>query len=513
MPNNIVLSGKTLTLEQVVSVARHYARVEISAKAKSRVLVSRAAVDRIANSSKKYYGVNTGFGRLADAEIDQKDIEQLQLNLIRSHSVGTGEALSEEETRALMVVRLNSLLAGYSGVSFEVVHQLVIFLNRRIYPMIPRYGSLGASGDLAPSAHLASCLIGEGFIFEKSKLVNAERALSNHAIRPIKLRAKDGLAIINGTQAMTGIGCLLVHDAELALKSMDFISAMSLEALGGSVSPFDRRVQRLRPHKGQIEVAERIGRALKDSTLVGIVDRVQDPYSLRCIPQVHGAFHDCVQFARSTIETELNSVTDNPIVFPESNTLVNAGNFHGQPVSMALDLLCIAIAEASIISERRIDKMLSGSYSQLPLFLTSNPGLNSGLMVTQYSAAALVARNKTLAMPASLESVSVSAGQEDHASMGMNAALKAREVLQNTFQVLAIEALCAAQAIDFVLSKKHKQGIGTSLLHDQVRKLSSRVQNDRSLFEDVQHVTKSLESNIAQLVEDKVIGFGGSKHS
>ncbi|MHB8566924.1 MAG: histidine ammonia-lyase [Nitrososphaerales archaeon] len=494
--DKLALDGLSLTTEQVVSIARDFSRVEVKGSAKRRVIASRRSIERLLNSGKVYYGINTGFGKLADTMISKSDLEKLQANLIRSHSVGIGSAFAEDEARAVMVVRLNSFLIGNSGVSYELIEQLLGFLNNRIYPMIPRYGSLGASGDLAPSAHLALCLMGEGYVIENAKQVPSANAIRRNHMTPLTLKAKEGLSIINGTQVMTALGCLLVHDALLAFGSLDVISAMSLEALGGSLAPFQARIQMIRPHEGQRDVAARIVRVLHGSSFTNSSDRVQDPYSLRCIPQVHGAFYESLSFASSIISTELNSVTDNPVVFPESDEIVSTGNFHGQVVSVALDVLCIALAEASVISERRIDKLLSGFNSHLPLFLTSSPGLNSGLMVTQYSAAALVARNREIAAPASLNSASVSAGQEDHASMGVNAALKSAEVLENTLRVLAIEAICASQAIDLLGRKR--QGGGTTILRKEIRKLSSRVKEDRPLFEDVQAVAVALKAGLVQ---------------
>jgi histidine ammonia-lyase len=502
--SRIVLDGSTLSIDRVVSVARENTEVEISRSALDKVKEGRDCIERMLASGGTYYGINTGFGKLADRKIPKSDLESLQKNLIRSHSVGVGSPLDEPETRALMVVRLNSLLKGNSGVSVDVVKQLQLFLNNRIFPMIPRFGSLGASGDLAPSAHLALCLIGEGFVFEKGIKVRTEEALKNQHLRPIALKAKEGLSIINGTQVMTAIGCLLIHDTEVALKSLDVIAAMSLEALEGSTVPFDERVQKVRPHQGQIEVAERIVHSLRNSSLVSISERVQDPYSFRCVPQVHGAFQEVLNFARSILTTELNSVTDNPIVFPETDEIMNTGNFHGQIVSLALDMLCISLCEASVISERRIDKLLSGFNPNLPLFLTPQPGLNSGLMVTQYSAAALVAHNRTLSQPASLDSADVSAGQEDHASMGVNAALKGQEVLQNTFTVLAIEALCAAQALDLLTDPDKKAGQGTLAMYREIRKLSDKLDNDRSLSGEITRVADALRVGMVNAVLNSV---------
>jgi histidine ammonia-lyase len=498
MPHSsVVLDGTSLTIDNVVELARNYARVEISPSAVEAVKKGRKSIERILKSGKTVYGINTGFGRLADTKISGGQLDQLQLNLIRSHSVGTGTPLSEDEARAVMVVRLGSLLRGNSGVRLEVVHQLQEFLNRKIYPVIPRYGSLGASGDLAPSAHLALCLIGEGRAFDSNKRqVKTIKLLERLRLNPIKLKAKEGLAIINGTQVMTGLGALLINDARSLIRNLDIAAAMSVESLGGSLSPFQSRIQKLRPMHGQAHVAARILRLLRDSSLTESGTHVQDPYSLRCIPQVHGAFYDALQYAKNVIEIELNSVTDNPIIFPDTDDVVTAGNFHGQPVSLALDLLCMAIAEASVFSERRIDKLLSGFNPKLPLFLSSNAGLNSGFMVTQYTAAALVAENRILSRPASAENASVSAGQEDHASMGVTAALKARSVIDHTISVIAIEILCATQALELLISKNgRRMGQGTRIAFREVRGISRMLKDDRPLEPDIDKLSEALKQD------------------
>jgi histidine ammonia-lyase len=498
MAASILLDGSSLTIEQVVQVSRMFTPVEISESAIQAVTKARESVERILKSGATAYGVNTGFGILADSRIRDKELNQLQSNLIRSHAVGTGEPIGEHDARALMLVRLNSLLRGYSGVRIDVIRILQEFLNKKIYPHIPRYGSLGASGDLAPSAHLGLCLIGEGFVFdEEGSKVKTIKVLSSKKIRPISLKAKEGLSIINGTQLMTATGSLLAWDASRLLLDLDVAAAMSIEALGGSLSPFDPQIQNLRLLHGQAHVAARILELLRDSRMAGTSKHVQDPYSLRCVPQVHGAFYDALEFIRKTLEVELNSVTDNPIILPEKDEVVSAGNFHGQPIALALDLLSIVLAEASVISERRIDKLLSGFNAKLPLFLTESPGLNSGLMVTQYTAAALVAENRVLATPAGLSNASVSAGQEDHASMGVTAALKARKALEHTTKVVAIEMLCASQALDFALTERKSKGTelmgrGTQIALKEIRKLSPRVTSDRSLHGDLEIVAKAL---------------------
>jgi histidine ammonia-lyase len=490
----VLLDGSSLTVNQVVQVSRDYLRVEIVQSAIDNVRKGRSAVDRILKSGKTVYGINTGFGKLSDSKM--KDIDQLQSNLIRSHSTGTGTPLGEDEVRAVMVVRLNSLLHGNSGVRVQVIRILQEFLNKQVYPSIPRYGSLGASGDLAPSAHLGLCMMGEGYAFDRNgKKKETMKILNSLKIEPIKFKTKEGLAIVNGTQVMTGLGCLVISDAFSLLRNLDIAAAMTLEALGGSLSPFDTRVQKLRPMHGQGHVAARILRLVRDSGLTGSTDRIQDAYSIRCIPQVHGAFYDVFQYVRSVLEIEINSVTDNPLVFWEKDEVVNAGNFHGQPVSLALDHACTAIVEASVYSERRIDKLLSGYNPKLPLFLSEHAGLNSGLMVTQYTAAALVAENRVIGRPASLESASVSAGQEDHASMGVTAALKARNALEFTAKVIAIEVLCAAQALDFLIHTDSKLGQGTRIAYQEVRNMVKTVDKDRPLNEDIERLTHALKDD------------------
>jgi histidine ammonia-lyase len=492
----VELDGSSLTVDRVVQVARHFAKVIVTQDAIERVTLGRKSIERIVRSHKTVYGVNTGFGKLAEIKVAEDELAQLQLNLVRSHSVGTGEPLSEEESRAVMVVRLNSLLKGNSGVSVPLVRQLERFLNERVYPLIPRHGSLGASGDLAPSAHLALCMIGEGFVIENGERVPSSNFLPAKGIEPIELGPKEGLALINGTQVMTGLASLLIHDAENLLLSLDVVTACTLESLGASLIPFDARVHELRPHEGQIEVASRVRKLVEGSKLMGTSNRVQDAYSLRCVPQVHGPFWEALRHVRKTVETELNSVTDNPILFPESDEVVSSGNFHGHPLAVSLDYLCLVLAEVSVISERRIDKLLSAYHAKLPLFLTESPGLSSGLMVTQYTAASLVSHSRILASPVSFDNAIVSAGQEDHASLGATAALKAREVLENSWKVLAIELLCAVQAIDMLGGEEEYLGSGTRRTYEETRKITKKVESDRSLFEDVEKLEEALKAGV-----------------
>jgi len=489
-PRKIVLDGTSIQIAQILSISRDFASVSIADEAIARVQDGRTIVDRIVKSGKTAYGLNTGFGVLAERKIDSKDLDALQLNLIRSHATGVGSPLSTDEVRAVMAVRLNTLLKGYSGVRPEIVYQLRDFLNSRVTPEIPRYGSLGASGDLAPSAHLALTLIGEGNVIHDGKKIPTRRFLKTVRLKQIRLKEKEGLAIINGTQVMSALGCLLVTDATNFLDLLDIVAALSLEALGGNIDSFDPRIHELRPIPGQIEVALRIRQLVSGSDLLGRAKRVQDPYSLRCIPQVHGGFREALKFAKSMIEIEINSVTDNPVIFSD-DSVISAGNFHGQPIAMALDLLGSTLAEACVFSERRTDKLLSGLNPLLPMFLTKNSGLRSGMMILQYTAAALINQNIILGAPAGLHSAVVSAGQEDHASMGVTSALKAREIIINATKVVAIELICGCQAVEIL--GQGRLGKGSQVALKKVRKLTKHLVEDRSLSADIEQLSEYLQ--------------------
>jgi histidine ammonia-lyase len=501
----LILDGNCLSIENVLQISKEKREVEISPSAMEKVREGRKSVERIIESGKTAYGVNTGFGKLAEKKIDPKELPQLQLNLIRSHAVGVGERFSEEASRAVMVVRLNTLLRGYSGIRPGVAIQLANFLNLNLIPDIPRYGSLGASGDLAPSAHMALALIGEGRIIRKGEAVLAESALKEAGIRPLKLREKEGLALINGTQVMTGLGCIISGDTKNFLDTLDIASALSLEALGGNIEAFDPRVHNLRPINGQIAVASKIRALLSGSRLLGSAKRVQDPYSLRCIPQVHGAFYETLDFLRKILQTEINSVTDNPIIFPEDDAVISAGNFHGQPIALSLDLIGLALAEACAYSERRTDKLLSGLNSELPLFLTRDSGLSSGMMVLQYTAAALNSKIATLATPAGLWTANVSAGQEDHSSMGVTSALKAQEIIELGLKVLAIELICSCQALELLGAEK--LGRGTKEALRLIRHKTSHLDKDRSLSEEVEKLAAYLKNGVFSTKVLKSINF------
>jgi histidine ammonia-lyase len=423
----LVIGGKNLGLSDVVGVARNYARVELAPGARKKILRARAVIDEIEESGRVEYGITTGFGALKGRKISVAQVKQLQKNLVESHAAGVGRALLEDVVRAAMLIRASSLARGYSGVRPVVVETLVEMLNKRVLPFIPEKGSVGSSGDLVPLSHLALVLIGSGKAFYKGAVLEGGECLKKAGITPIELEAKEGLSLINGTAVMTAIACLAVHDALLLAENADVAAAMSVEALMGTDEAFDARIHRARPHKGQIACAGNMRELTAKSALMSShesCERIQDAYSLRCIPQVHGASRDAIDFARRVVETELNSVTDNPLVFGKK--IFCGGNFHGQPVALAMDLLGIAVCELGDISERRTARLLDPKLNEgLPPFLVENSGLNSGYMIAQYTAAALVSENKVLAHPASVDSIPTSGNQEDHVSMGTIAARKA----------------------------------------------------------------------------------------
>ena len=496
-PRHVALDGDTLRLEEVALIAGDGASVEISPGARDAVGRARAVVEEILSSDRLVYGVNTGFGTLAEVRIDPHDLTRLQLNLVRSHACGVGEPLSEDEARALMVLRANVLAKGHSGARPEILDLLVEMLNRDVVPVIPQKGSLGASGDLAPLAHLALVLVGEGEAWHDGERLPGGEALSRVGLAPVTLQAKEGLALINGTQAMTAVGTLALLRAESLARTADVAGALTLEGLMGSVKPFGAPLHAVRSHPGQATVAANL-RALLDES--GIVEshrscgKVQDPYSLRCMPQVHGASRDAMGYAREVLQREANAATDNPLVFPDTGEIVSGGNFHGQPVALALDFLAIAVAELGSISERRIEQLVNPSLSGLPAFLAHEPGLDSGFMIAQVTAAALVAENKILCHPASVDSIPSSAGREDHVSMGMTAAVKLRTVVENVRTILAIEMLCAAQALEYRLPVR--PGKGVVPVHAAIRRKVPALDGDRTLHKDIEAVCALVDEGV-----------------
>ena len=476
---------------------------------KSALEKSRAIVDHALDDGNSYYGINTGFGFLANKKIDAEQLEKLQHNLLLSHAVGLGDSIPKNITKLMLQLKIVALSLGYSGVSVEVVERLMLFLKNDWIPVVPSKGSLGASGDLAPLAHLALPLLGKGYFWstKDNEQLRAKTVLKNANLEPINLKAKDGLALINGTQMMTAYGAHILERANSLLKNADILAAISLEALMGSARPFDERIQAIRPHPGQKAVAANIRLLLTDSAILEShknCDKVQDPYSLRCIPQVHGATRDLLEYASGVIERELNSVTDNPLVFSDGD-IISGGNFHGQPLALAMDSAAIAIAEIASIAERRIYLLLRG-LDGLPTVLVNDSGINSGFMIPQYTAASLVSHNKVLCHPASVDSIPSCLGQEDHVSMGSISAIKLLEVLNNVEQVLAIEAFTAAQALDF--RKPLKAGRGVEAAHQEIRKRVSHKDADEFFGDDIDacidmlrgnHILKEVEKQIGKL--------------
>lgn len=511
----LLIDGNNLSLEAVENVARGRCTVGLSAAAEKQLAKSRAVIDGVVSSGQAIYGVTTGFGKFKDITIKPADSRTLQANLLLSHAAGVGPCFGKEIVRAALLLRANALAKGYSGIRAEVVRLLLECLNKGVHPMVPEQGSLGASGDLAPLAHLALVLIGEGTAEYEGAVIKGSEALTRAGLKPISLEAKEGLALLNGTQIMSALGAIIIVEAERLCKLADVIGAMSLEAQLGSSRPFTENIHQVRPHKGQMDSARNLRELLKDSAIVQShvnCPMVQDAYSLRCMPQVHGATRQAVAHAREVFSIEINSATDNPLVFEDG--ILNSGNFHGQPLAIVLDYLAIAIAELANISERRLERLVNPTLSNgLPAFLTKYGGLNSGFMIGQYTAAALVSENKCLAHPASVDSIPTSANQEDHVSMGATAGRKAFAILGNVKKVLAIELLCAAQGLDFRMYDpdvrergcEHAHllpGPGVQAAYEAVRETVPFLEYDRELHLDIQKAEVLVSSGaILQAVE------------
>ncbi|HEX8952593.1 MAG TPA: histidine ammonia-lyase [Polyangia bacterium] len=487
-----------LTLEAIAGVARAGKKVQLAAEARARIDAARRVVDRIqdgGDAAPAVYGVNTGFGFLADVRISADEIRNLQRNLIRSHAAGVGAPLPEPVVRAMMLLRAQVLALGHSGVRAVVCELLLEMLNRGVHPVIPSKGSVGASGDLAPLAHLALVVMGEGEAILDGKRMPGDRALAQAGLSPVQFEAKEGISLVNGTQCMTALGALALVDAEDAARLADLVGAMSLEALKGTPRAFDPRIHAVRPHAGQAASARNLSRLLAGSGIVAShknCGKVQDAYSLRCMPQVHGATRDALAYARRVLETEAGSATDNPLVFAEENEMISGGNFHGQPVALALDFAGIAAAELANIAERRIEQMVNPHLSSgLPAFLSPESGLNSGYMMAQVTAAALVSENKILAHPASVDSIPSSAGREDHVSMGVHAADKLARIVDNVRNVLSIELLCAAQGVD--LRAPHRPGPALDEAHRALRTRVAALATDRVVHRDIEAMRALLD--------------------
>ena len=496
--SDVILDGRSLSLEDVRQVALGpETEVGLSEEAVARMADSRALIERLVSSGEPVYGVTTGFGRLADVTIPPDDRTTLQHNLVRSHASGMGDAMDREAVRALMVLRANALARGHSGCRVVLVERLLELLNSGIHPRVPEFGSVGASGDLAPLAHVALALIGEGPAEKGGTESPVQGLLADAGIEPVTLGSKEGLALINGTQATTGLGILALLAAERALETAEVAGAMSLDALLGTPEAFREEIQDARPHAGQARSAARLrallaGSQIRESHREGD-PRVQDAYSLRCMPQVHGAAREALAYVRGILETEANSATDNPLVFPEAGVVVSGGNFHAQVVSQALDLLAIAVADLAAISERRVERLLNPDLSMgLPAFLTSHAGLESGFMIVQVTAVDLLAEMRILSHPASVDSVTTSANQEDHVSMGLAAARKARRSVDCLQKVLATELMCAAQGIEFRRPLRSSDPIEAA--HARIRLDVPKLEGDRVLGPDLDALTDLIRS-------------------
>ncbi len=505
--NIITIDSRSLTIKDVVNVARHNYHVTLSKEATENINKAKKVVDKVILDNKVVYGVNTGFGAFCKKVISKENIKQLQKNLLLSHSTGVDEPFQEDVVRAIILLRANTLASGNCGVRVELVQTLLDMLNAGVHPYIPQKGSVGASGDLAPLAHLGLVVIGEGQAYFKGKLLTGSEALKLANIKPIELEAKEGLALINGTQVMTGVAAIVIDEAESVIKTADIIAACTIDALKGSDAPFDKRLHELRPHPGQLKSAENLRHVMKNSQIREShrnCDHVQDAYSMRCAPQVHGASRDTIDYVKRVVEIEINSVTDNPIIFPETEEFISGGNFHGQPIALAMDYLGIALSEIANVSERRIERMVNSKLSEhLPAFLVKDEGINSGFMITQYTAASLVSENKVLAHPASVDSIPTSANQEDHVSMGTISARKAQTILSNVEFVLAIELLCVAQALDFL--REFKPGDGVEAVYKLVREKVSHLDKDRVLHKDINVLKEMISTAIVlKKVQEKI---------
>src|SRR6478609_6739803 len=502
MENTYYISTDLLSFEVLEEVISHHKLIALSENVKTNILKCRKYLDsKMASHSEPIYGINTGFGSLCNVKISNENLSKLQENLVKSHSCGTGDEVPNEIVKLMLLLKIQSLSYGHSGVQLKTVERLVDFYNNDILPVIYTQGSLGASGDLAPLAHLSLPLLGEGEVWFEGKKVNSAEVLRDFGWKPIVLKSKEGLALLNGTQFMSAYGAHILIKAYKYSYLADLIGTISLEGFDGRIEPFNELIHYIRPHKGQIVTAQRITEFLDGSEIITQEKKhVQDPYSFRCMPQVHGASKDAIDYVRKVFKTEINSVTDNPNIFVEADQIISGGNFHGQPLALALDFMAIALAELGSISERRTYQLISGLRG-LPAFLVDNPGLNSGFMIPQYTAASIASQNKQLATPASVDSIVSSNGQEDHVSMGANAATKCLKIMENLERILAIELMNASQAIEFRRPLKSSEFIEMFL--KSYREEVPLVHEDRILHYDIQNTVAFLNS--FQL-EEEVLG-------
>ena len=498
----IQVDGASLSIEDVVAVARQCEPVELPSKTRDVLAASRKKIESLLESGETAYGINTGFGELSDVRISQEQIAELQCNLIRSHACAVGDELPEDIVRAMMLLRANSLAKGQSGVHPEIVETLLAALNRGFRPVVPSQGSVGASGDLAPLAHIALAFMGEGSAYYRGRRMPAMEALERAEISPTCYKAKEGLALINGTQLMTAIGCLAWHDASALLQYAQVAGVMSLEALKGTDQAFREEIHRARPHPGQIAVAANLWRLTRDSDIIAShknCSRVQDAYTLRCMPQALGAVYDTLAHVRRVLSIEINAATDNPLVFDD---VISGGNFHGDPLAIVLDLLGIAMTKLGSMAERRVARLMDSHLSGLPHFLTKQAGLHSGMMMPQYVAASLVNENKSLAHPASVDSIPTSANKEDYQSMGATSARHARDIVANTRRIVAIELLTAAQALEFL---EEQPSPATAVAHAAIREQVPILDDDRPLYGDIEAITTLIcNGDILAAVEETI---------
>lgn len=505
--SKIMLDGNSLCLEDFIKVVRGNEKIDLSQEVKDKMQKSRDLVDKYVEEEKVVYGITTGFGKFSNVSISKEDTKKLQKNLIMSHSCGVGEVFSVEEARGVMLLRINALAKGFSGIRLSTVQTLMDMINKGVTPVIPQQGSLGSSGDLAPLAHMVLVMFGEGEATFEGVRMSGKEAMDKAGIDTIELTAKEGLALINGTQVMTSVGALTIYDALNLSKMTDLSAGLTNEALNGIVDAYDSKIHEARKQIGQINTAKNLLSILaesKNTTRQGEL-RVQDAYALRCTPQVHGASKDCLQYVKEKVEIEMNAATDNPLIFPEQEDVISGGNFHGEPMAQSFDFMKIGIAELANISERRLERMVNPALSEgLPAFLVEEGGINSGFMIVQYAAAALVSENKTLAHPASVDSIPSSANQEDHVSMGTIAARHARDILLNSTRVVAMEILAACQAIDL----RGDKGLGkaTKVVYELIRKEIPMVKEDRIMHKDIEKVVEIMKSESLVKAAEKEIG-------
>lgn len=488
------ISAEHLTIERIGEIVYNGYKLELSDDAKNRIIRCREYLDKkIAETTKPVYGVTTGFGSLCNVSVDADKLAQLQINLMMSHACGVGDRVPNDIVKMMMLLKIQSLSYGYSGSKLDTVQRLVDFFNNDVYPIVYMQGSLGASGDLVPLAHMSLPLVGLGEVEYKGKVMSGAEVLKIHGWEPIQLASKEGLALLNGTQNMSAFAVWSLLNAQKLSDWADKIAAMSLDAYYGLLSPFTKAVHVVRPHKGQLDTAAHMLELLQGSEIADKPkDYVQDPYSFRCIPQVHGTTKDTIAYVKSVIDTEINSATDNPTVCPDEDLIISAGNFHGEPIAQPMDFLAIGLSELANISERRIYKLVSGTRG-LPSFLVAKPGLNSGFMIAQYTAASVVSLNKSLATPSSVDSIPSSQGQEDHVSMGANAAIKLYKIVLNVERVLAIELFNAAQALEF--RRPLKSSPAVEAIFEKYRKVVPFIVNDEVMYPHIQHSIKFLRNN------------------